>query len=52
MTVSDDRTRIDVVTGDRQTGKAFQIALRGRVRSEAGEKPIAREAFYTLLQIP
>jgi len=50
--VSADRRRISVVTGERQTGKAFQIELRGDFRSADGERPIAREAFYTLLEIP
>jgi len=52
VSISSDRKRISVVTGERNTGKAFQITLRGGVRSEAGERPIAKEAFYTLLEIP
>jgi hypothetical protein len=52
VSVSADRQRVSVVTGERHTGKAFQIELRGEVLSAAGERPIAREAFYTLLEIP
>ena len=50
--LSEDRTRLSLRTDPRNTGKAFQITLRGGVRSEDGEKPITQEAFYTLLEIP
>jgi hypothetical protein len=30
----------------------FHVQVRAPVRSAAGELPIAREAFYTLLRIP
>ena len=52
VTVSDDRKRVSLVTGKRNTGKAFQIWLRGKVLSVDGETPITQEAFYTLLAIP
>ena len=50
--VSADRRRVALKTGERNTEKAFQIRLPDAVRSEAGETPIAHEAFYTLLKIP
>ncbi len=52
VTLSSDRRRVSLRTGPRNTGKAFQIAFRGPMRSLDGEKPIATEAFYTLLEIP
>ena len=47
-----DRRRVVIRTGARNTGKVFHLALGRRVRGADGARPIAREAFYTLLVVP
>ena len=52
VTPSADRRSVHLHTGKRTLHRAFEITIRGKLRSIDDERPLTQQAFYTLHALP